>query len=284
MRPSRQPARADHASRHTPASGPSSPRPAATRSRSSSSGAYFRFRGFVIEKAPGNSGGNVDIYGHHVELSANEIRLGQDQGVYTDEDSHHAQILGNWIHDNGKGVIHQSHGIYLQGDDHLVANNVINDHVEGFGIQVYDKGDRAIVTGNTITGAGHSGIVVGGSGGVSNVRVRNNVLRLQQPAGGSPTTHPARRARVADHNVLFGNGYGPIKGGCSGLDRSGGNRTTDPLFANHGGRDLTSATGQPRDRLRPAQLVAHHRLRRCAADVRRRPRGGRVRTALELLT
>jgi hypothetical protein len=38
-----------------------------------SSGAYFRFRGFVIQDAPGNSGGNVDVYGHHVEISKNEI-------------------------------------------------------------------------------------------------------------------------------------------------------------------------------------------------------------------
>ena len=97
----------------------------------------------MIEKAPGNSGGNVDVYGHHVEISRNEVRLSQDQGVYTEEGSQHVQILNNSIRRNGQGVIHQSHGIYLQGDDHLVAGNVINGH-EGFGIQVYDKGQRAV--------------------------------------------------------------------------------------------------------------------------------------------
>ena len=35
----------------------------------SSSGAYFRLRGFVIENSPYNSGGNVDLYGHHLEIS-----------------------------------------------------------------------------------------------------------------------------------------------------------------------------------------------------------------------
>jgi Right handed beta helix region len=205
------------------------------------SGAYFRFSGFVIQDAPGNSGGNVDVYGHHVEISGNEITNGQDQGVYTDEESHHVQILRNWIHHNGRGVIHQSHGIYLQGDDHLVANNVIHDHPEGFGIQVYDKGDRAIVTGNTITGAGHSGIVVGGSGGVSGVHVHNNVLAFNDQWGiSNDSSCPS--GSVADHNVLFGNDYGPTRG-CSGLSFAGGNRTTDPLFTSYAGRDFHLLAG-----------------------------------------
>ena len=82
------------------------------------------------------------------EISANGVRT-HDQGIYTDEDSHDAQLLGNWIHNNGQGVIHQSHGIYLQGNDHLVANNVIHDHVKGFGIQVYDRNSRSINTATT---------------------------------------------------------------------------------------------------------------------------------------
>jgi hypothetical protein len=207
-------------------------------------GAFFRFRGFVIERAPGNSGGNVDIYGHHIELSGNEIRLGQDQGVYTDEESHHAQILGNSIHHNGQGVIHQSHGIYLQGNDHLVASNLIHDHVKGFGIQVYDKGSRAIITGNTITGAGHSGIVVGGSGGVDGVRVHNNIFAFNAHYGVSHDS-ACPSASAADHNVVFGNGSGSTQGGCSGLSYAGGNRSADPLFRGFGSRDLHLLAGSP---------------------------------------
>jgi hypothetical protein len=210
----------------------------------SGSGAYFRFRGFVIERAPGTSGGNVDVYGHHVEISRNEIRFGKDQGVYTAEESHHAQILGNWIHENGEGIAHQSHGIYLQGDDHLVANNVIHDHAKGFGIQVYDQGDRAIVTGNTITGAGHSGIVVGGSGGVSGVRVHNNVFAFNSQWGISHDSS-CPSSSVADHNVIFGNPYGPTRTGCSGLSFAGGNRTADPLFTSYAARDFHLLPGSP---------------------------------------
>jgi hypothetical protein len=210
----------------------------------SSSGAYTRVRGFVFEGSPYTSGGNVDLYGHHVEISGNEIRQSKDQGLYSDEDSRNIHILGNWIHSNGQGITHQSHGIYLQGNDHLVANNVIHDHPKGFGIQVYDRNSRSIVTANTVTGAGHSGIVVGGSGGVDNIRVVNNVFAFNAHFG---ISHDSRcpTASRADHNVVFGNAWGPTHGGCSGLDYSGGNRTSDPLFANYGGRNLRLNAGSP---------------------------------------
>ncbi len=142
-------------------------------------------------------------------------RNAQDQGIYSDEDSHHAQILGNWIHHNGQGVIHQSHGIYLQGNDHLVANNVIHDHVEGFGIQVYDRNSRSIITANTVTGAGHSGIVVGGSGGVDNIRVVNNVFAFNAHYGISHDSSCPTASR-ADHNVVFGNAWGQTQAGLLG--------------------------------------------------------------------
>ena len=244
----------------------------------SSTGAYFRFSGFVIEKAPGTSGGNVDIYGHHVEISKNEVRLGTDQGVYTAEESHHAQILGNWIHDNGKGIAHQSHGIYLQGDDHLVANNVIHDHVEGFGIQVYDKGDRAIVTGNTITGAGHSGIVVGGSGGRQQRPGAQQRARVQQPVGhlqrlvlpdelGRRPQRHLRQLLRPDQGLR-----GPELRRRQPHDRS--------AFHQLRGPELPPARGQPGNRLRPGAVLARHRLRRQRPHVRIRPGRRRVRALL----
>jgi hypothetical protein len=209
-----------------------------------STGAYLRVRGFVFENSPYNSGGNIDLYGHHLDISGNEVRNAQDQGIYSAEESHHVQILGNWIHHNGQGVFHQSHGIYLQGDDHLVANNVIHDHPEGFGIQVYDRNRRSILVQNTVTGAGHSGIVVGGSGGVDNIRVINNIFAFNAHYGIShDSTCPT--ASRADHNVVYGNAWGDLQTGCSGFDFSRGNRTSDPLFANYAGRNLHVNAGSP---------------------------------------
>jgi Right handed beta helix region/Protein of unknown function (DUF1565) len=212
--------------------------------RVNGSGAWFRFRGFVIRDFPGTSGGNVELYGSHLEISDNEITNSTDQAVYTDEESDHVQILRNWIHHNGEGRTHQSHGIYLQGDDHLVANNLIHDHPEGFGIQVYDKGRGAIVVANTITNNAHSGIVVGGSGGVSGVVVRNNILAYNAHWGISADSS-CPSSSVADHNILFQNAWGSTENRCSGLNYSGGNSTADPRFVDHGARNLHLGSGSP---------------------------------------
>ena len=66
----------------------------------------------MVERVPGTSGGNIDVYGHHVEISDGEIRLGSDQGVYTSEESRSVHLIGNRIHHNGRGIAHQSHGVY----------------------------------------------------------------------------------------------------------------------------------------------------------------------------
>jgi hypothetical protein len=209
-----------------------------------SRGAYFRFAGFVVEKSPFVSGGNIDVYGADIELSDNVIRLSRDQGIYTAEESRNVQILRNSIRSNGQGVIHQSHGIYLQGNDHLVANNVIHDHPYGFGIQVYDRNSRSIITGNTVTNSGHSGIVLGGSAGVDSILVLNNIFAFNGKFGIQHDSSCPARSR-ADHNVLYGNVWGAAQQGCAGLDYTGGNRTSDPFFRDHTARDLHLGPGSP---------------------------------------
>jgi hypothetical protein len=235
----------------------------------SSSGAYFRFRGFVIEGHPGTSGGNVDVYGRHIEIARNIIRRGRDQGIYTAEESADVHIVRNRIHHNGRGIEHQSHGIYLQGDDHLVANNLIYDHPEGFGIQVYDEGSRARVVNNTVIRSGHSGIVVGGSGGVDHVTIRNNIFAFNAKWGIQHDSDCPSSTR-ADHNVIHRNRWGPVQRGCSGLSTAGGNRMGAPRFVNLGNRDLrlgagSAAIGAADPSSAPTTDFSGHR----------RPRGGR---------
>ncbi len=208
-------------------------------------GAYFRLSGFVVEKAPGTSGGNIDVYGHHIEISGNEIRLGTDQGIYTAEESANVRILGNWIHDNGRGIAHQSHGIYLQGTDHYVANNVIADHPEGFGIQVYDLNHGSVIVANTIVASGHSGIVVGGSGGVSDVVVRNNILAFNARYGLQRDSTCPTSGVVVDHNLIYGNPSGAVQSGCAAIDTSGGNVLAAPGFLDYATRDLRLAADSP---------------------------------------
>ncbi len=207
-----------------------------------SDGAWFRFRGFTIQDSPGISGGNVDVYGHDVEISSNEVRASKDQGIYTDEGSRNVYILGTWIHHNGEGIKHQSHGIYLQGADHLVSTNVIHDHPEGFGIQVYDKNSGSIVVNNTVVRSGYSGIVIGGSGGVDGIRVHNNIFAFNDQWGIKHDSD-CPTSTVADHNVIWANGYEPVEEGCSGLDTSGGNVLADPRFVDLDARNLHLGPG-----------------------------------------
>ena len=213
------------------------------------SAAYWRFRGFTFRDSNITSGGLVDVYGHHIEISGSELTNSGDQAFYMDEQSHHVQVLGNWIHHSGLGRTHQSHGAYLQGDDHFVANNLIHDMPYGFGIQVYDKGLRSIVVNNTIAYNGHAGIVVGGSGGVSGVVVRNNILAYNSGNGiawDGTCPNSSVGPTYADHNVIFGNGSSPIDTqSCSATNTSGGNRTTDPLFVSPAGRDFHLQAGSP---------------------------------------
>ena len=233
---------------------------------------YWRVHGFVIERAKGTSSTNVyfESGAHHIELSANDIRFGQDQGVYSEEETHHLQILRNRIHDNGLGHVsgqHQSHGIYLQGRLQLAANNVIYAHPFGFGIQVYDQNSRSILVHNTVTGAAHSGIVVGGEGGVDNITIRNNILAFNAKYGVQTDSDCPRGPVLIDANVIYGNGDGPIQRDCSQL-RVGANVFADPRFASRARKDFRLGPGSPAvDRARRDFAT------RTDVNGRKRPRG-----------
>jgi hypothetical protein len=212
-------------------------------------GSYFRLGGFVIENALGTSDANVYMYGgaNHIELSGNEIRYGQDQGVFADNTTSNLQMLGNRIHDNGWNHLqgqHQSHGIYIEGGNDLLANNVIYNHLYGFGIQIYPANHDTIVTDNTIASSAHSSIVVGGSGGVSSITIRNNILYGDDYGVETDSTCPTGAVYV-DHNVIYSFRVAAIEGGCSNVNTSGGNTLTDPLFVNYAGRDLHLQSGSP---------------------------------------
>ena len=210
---------------------------------------YYRIRGFVLERARGTSSTNVYFQddAHHIELSGNEIRHSQDQGVFSEEQTHHLQILGNRIHDNGLGHVsgqHQSHGLYFQGRSHVAANNLIFSHPFGFGIQVYDQNSRSLIVNNTVTGSAHSGIVVGGSGGVDNITIRNNILAFNEQYGVQTDSDCPTGPVSIEANVIFGNGDGPVQRGCSQV-RVGSNINSDPKFVSRSRRDFRLASGSP---------------------------------------
>jgi hypothetical protein len=241
--------------------------------RVTSGAAYVRISGFVLEGARGTSSTNVYFEGsaHDVELSRSEIRFSQDQGVFVENGARRIHLIGNKIHDNGRGHEsgqHQSHGIYIEGADHLVANNIVYSHPFGFGIQVYPANQGTVLVHNTVVGSGHSGIVVGGDDGVSNITIRNNVLAFNARYGVQMDSDCPTAVSI-DRNVIHGNRSGQVQGGCSGVTTSGGNIGSNPRFVAPARRDYRLSRGSP----------AINRARgdfslRVDARGRRRPLGG----------
>jgi hypothetical protein len=209
-------------------------------------GSYLRLRGFLIENGLGSSDANVYFWGgaNHIELSGNEIRYGQDQGIFADNTTSYLQLLDNRIHDNGKNHLtgqHQSHGIYLEGHHQLIANNLIYNHPYGFGLQIYPANHDTTVVDNTIAASAHSSIVVGGSGGVYNITIRNNILH----GGDYGVDHdscPTGPVEI-DHNVIYAYKVSPVHGDCSTETTRDGNIVADPMFVDYWSRDLHIGSG-----------------------------------------
>jgi len=222
------------------------------------SAAYVRLHGFVIQGAIGPSTANVYFAAdtHDIELSGNEIRRSADQGVYGERSTYDLQILGNSIHDNGPSSIHQSHGVYLEGVGHLLANNVVYDNHYGYGVQIYPSADGVLIVHNTIVGNGNTGsssggIVLGGGGDttVNNTRIVNNIVAFNASSGIRsffPDWVLAPKGNEAYSNVGFGDPDGDFsswEGG--GIDYSYGNVVADPRLADRFGGDFHLEADSP---------------------------------------
>jgi hypothetical protein len=210
--------------------------------------AYVRLQGFVIEGSDGTSAANVYVTGssHHIEIAGNEIRYGQDSGFYTDATTSYVYVVGNRIHDNGwnhEVGQHQSHGIYLKGANHLIANNVIYNHAYGFGLHIYGANHDTVVVDNTIAASAHSSIVVGGPGGVSNITIRNNLLHGGNWGVQMDSTCPTGPITV-ERNLIDAYNLGAVESGCSTVSASG-NLSANPSFVDYANRDLRLQADSP---------------------------------------
>jgi hypothetical protein len=214
-----------------------------------SGAAYVRFGGFVLELARGTSSTNVYFEGsaHHIELVRNDIRFSQDQGIFAEDSTRNLHIIRNRIHHNGRGHVsgqHQSHGIYIEGRDHLIANNVIHDHPFGFGIQIYPANRGTLVVHNTVVGSALGGIVVGGDEGVGDITIRNNILAFNGGLGVRADSDCPTGPVTVDTNVIFGNADGAVDGRC-GRVRASRNVNSDPRFVSRARRNFQLALRSP---------------------------------------
>jgi len=230
--------------------------------------AYFRLQGFVIEGAPLHSTMNVwvsdgQVTGspaptHHIEVSNNEIRSGMGTSLFVSPNTDSVQLLGNLVHDSGDGSV-QHQGIYFQGQNGLIANNVVYRTPNGFGIQVrgnYPDPDtlveiparNVIVANNTVVDSSLSGIMVENSATavtvVNNISAFNGSYGVRGYNNGSGSILPGNRAF---NNLAYGNRsgqYGNMSGGTI-IDFGAGNWEFNPTFVNRSARDFHLGTKSP---------------------------------------
>jgi Right handed beta helix region/Protein of unknown function (DUF1565) len=230
--------------------------------------AYFRFAGFVVEGGPLHTTMNIWISDgqhdppeppptHNIEISGCEIRSGMGTGVLVSPNTDSVQLIGNSVHDNGDGS-QQHQGLYFQGQNGLIANNLIYHQLNGFGLQVrgnYPDPDtvvevparNVIVTANTVVDNSLSGIMVENNATlttvINNVSAFNGGYGVRGYNNGSGQILPGN---VAYNNDGYGNRSGQF-GNSSGLiiDFSRGNLLGDPLFVDAASRNYHVRTGSP---------------------------------------
>jgi hypothetical protein len=168
------------------------------------------------------------------------------------------QLLGNLVHDSGDGSV-QHQGIYFQGQNGLIANNVVYRTPNGFGIQVrgnYPDPDtlveiparNVVVANNTVVDSSLSGIMVENSATavtvVNNISAFNGSYGVRGYNNGSGSILPGNRAF---NNLAYGNRsgqYGNMSGGTI-IDFAADNLTADPLFSNPLLNDYHPQAGSP---------------------------------------
>jgi hypothetical protein len=238
-----------------------------------SGAAYLRFSGLVFQGARGPSTTNVYVWGtaHDVTFTQCESRASARQGFFAEATTRDLRISRCYFHDNGgAGPSNLDHNLYIEGRNHVIANNVIAGAKNGFGLQLYPSSDRVVIANNTIV-LNRSGFVLGGEGSATtrNARVVNNIIAFNREYGVTVDWGDSRgTGDIVANNVVFGND--------ENLDRSAGgivwsgNVIRDPLFVDLSKRDFRLRAGSPAiDRALARYSPATD------FDGRRRPQGAR---------
>jgi len=203
--------------------------------------AYVRFQGLVFEGATGPSSANVYASGraHDIELSDCEDRNSKRQGFFSENTTSSIQIIGCYFHDNGgSGPSNRDHNVYVEGRHQLIANSLIANAPNGFGVQIYPSSDHVIVTESTIVGASMGGIVIGSDGWATtnSATLVDNVIAFNGGPGiGTFWGGIVGIGNVATDNVVWGNAGGQLVG--DGIAYVA-NTIVDPLFIDRGNGDF----------------------------------------------
>jgi hypothetical protein len=216
-------------------------------------GSYNVIDGFGITRAPitgvfimgdGNKIINDEIYNNSTQGSSDP----EGQGIYSDQNTANNIYENNYIHDNGYAGSNLDHGLYLCGQNEVVANNVVVRHPSrGLQIAGYVAINNIKVYNNVFAWNGKHGITVwmamNGADIRNNICYGNGLYGIEfYAATGSGVT--------VDHNLVYGNGSGNYSftdGGSTVGYTLGTTISSDPKLANEtqSGFDAHLTSGSP---------------------------------------
>ncbi len=204
---------------------------------------FIVIQGFVIQRGC-DSGILTDGAAHDIIIRWNEIRnianhtvtdqMGRS-GIYLHASEYNFIFDGNSFHDigrtDGQTLLHFDHGIYSQGQNMTIINNIFYNMNRGFSIQLADGASNWLVANNTFAfgnANGEAGQIMFWNTN-SNITIRNNIF--YNPNGSAITRYAATISGSSfDHNLIYGvsSVISDVTGFTIGTNQIGVN----PLFVN----------------------------------------------------
>jgi hypothetical protein len=153
-------------------------------------------------------------------------------------------IEGNVLHDIGRtgGTTNMNwdHGIYAEGTNITIINNIFYNLNKGWHIQVANGAYNWLIANNTFSGraSGAGQIMLWNSN--TNMTFRNNIF--YNPSGWALERYTSTLTNcVVDHNLVYG--ASSVMGDTSGCSLSANNVGGNPNFANPGSYDFHVKSG-----------------------------------------
>ena len=171
---------------------------------------------------------------------------GQD-GIFSSSNSTGNQYLRNYIHHNGRTATHNQldHGLYLTGDNELVAYNIIT-HNTAWGIQIIGATNSRIYN-NVCAWNGESGVLLWRD--LVNLEVKNNILYSNTKYGIHSTVGDFGDVGsniIIENNIYYKNNLGDNLLNVPSKIIIGSNKLNiDPLFVDSKNDDFHILLGSP---------------------------------------
>lgn len=200
-------------------------------------GSYNIIDGFVIMRSPITgiyvAGNNNQVLNDEIENNGTQGSSDPEgQGIYSSDGTSGNIYEGNYIHDNGYAGSNLDHGLYLCGQNEVVANNVvIRQPSRGLQIAGYSSVSGMKVYNNVFAYNGVDGITVWMT--MNGVDIRNNIC-FANGRNGVEFYAATGSGITVDHNVIYGNAsanYSFTDGGTTASYTLGTTISSDPKLA-----------------------------------------------------